>query len=85
MKTIFDLPLQVILLVWLLRAHHKLDEKYLREYGAMLDWLYYLLPVPHGWLAKWLTARLIEWVDRERGRVQLLLQLGFVLVGKLPE
>ena len=85
MKTIFDLPLQVILLAWLLRDHHKLDAHYLWEYGRMLDWLYFKRPIPHGWMAKWLTARLIEWIDRERGRVQLLLSLGFMLVGKLPE
>lgn len=85
MKTIFDLPLQVLLLAWLLKAHHKLDEKYLREYQAMLDSLRLQISIPRGWLGIWLAARLLEWIDRERGRVQLLLQLGFVLVGRLPE
>jgi hypothetical protein len=81
---LLSLPLWILILAWqLMRRDSLVTEAELKEYDALLETLYYALPVPHGRAETWMVTQVVEWIQRERDAVTTARQLGVVLVGGL--
>jgi hypothetical protein len=81
---LFSLPLIILLLFWaVVRRKPVADEIDLQVKDALLDELYYALPVPENLIERWAVQVLIEWIYRERGALAALNSAGVRMVGFL--
>jgi hypothetical protein len=83
MKDLQEFPLWLTLANWWLQ--HRLN---IRERGkpwctdktwlSLLTGLRRTLPVPHTWLEKWVTERMLVWIDGQMGKCTLRMQVAAI-------